>query len=112
MWSDYYQLVDAWRTAALELGIGITAPFSLTDDDGDKVQFIAHIHDFGASAGTLVWTMPHAFPIRRLPRGYAFFISTLNPDLYREYDRSRFVSTLEAWGWSGKGDPPTWYNGP
>ena len=55
--------------------------------------------------------MPHALPARRLPRGVVFFISTLNPNLYRNYDRSRFVSTLEAWGWSGRGAPPDWYNG-
>ena len=111
MWDDYYQLVDAWRTAASDLGIRVTAPFSITDDDGDQVQFIAHVQDFGASGGTLVWTMPHAVPARRLPRGVVFFISTLNPNLYRDYDRSRFVSTLEAWGWSGRGAPPDWYNG-
>ena len=49
MWDDYYQLVDAWRTAASDLGIRVTAPFSITDDDGDQVQFIALVHDFGAS---------------------------------------------------------------
>jgi len=111
MWADYYQLVDAWRTAATDLGIRVTAPFSITDADGDEVQFIAHVHDFGASAGTLVWTMPYPLPARRLPRGAAFFISTLNPDLYREYNQSRFMSTLAGWGWSGPGAPPAWYNG-
>jgi hypothetical protein len=111
MWADYYQLVEVWRTAATDLGIRVTAPFSITDDDGDQVQFVAHVLDFGSARGTLVWTMPHALPARRLPRGAAFFISTLNPNLYREYDRLRFVGTLEAWGWSAHGAPPDWYNG-
>ena len=55
--------------------------------------------------------MPEALPANRLPRGVFYFISTLNPMLYREYDRSLFVSTLEAWGWSGQGAPPDWYRG-
>jgi len=31
MWSDHHQLEDAWRTAAIDLGIGVTAPFAITD---------------------------------------------------------------------------------
>src|SRR5687768_1031257 len=102
MWSDHHQLEDAWRTAAIDLGIGVTAPFAITDRKGDPLHFMARVHDFGARRGTLIWMMPEALAARRLPPGVFYFISTLNPQLYGEYDRSRFVSTLEAWGWSGQ----------
>ena len=111
-WSDRHQLIDAWRTAAIDLGIGVTAPFSIRDRDGDAIDFIAHIHEFGASAGTLVWVMPDPLPAKRLPHNVFYFISVLNAPLYMDYDRDRFIALLEGWGWSGSGRPPSWYRGP
>lgn len=112
MWSDQSHLIEAWRTAAIDLGIGVTAPFAIRDRAGDQLEFVARVHDFGASSGTLVWMMPEPLPAARLPHGVFHFISTLNPDLYATYDRRMFVRVLEGWGWSGRGTPPVWYRGP
>lgn len=98
----------AWATAASELGIRVTAPHVVRDRFGATIEFVAHVLDFGTAGGTLVWYMPEPLPTARLPFA-VFFISTLNPDLYFDYDRDRFVDLLTAWGWTGSGDPPAWY---
>jgi hypothetical protein len=52
--------------------------------------------------------MPEPLPTARLPFR-VFFISTLNPDVYFDYDRDRFMALLTAWGWTGARTPPPWY---
>jgi hypothetical protein len=111
-WSDRYHFIEAWRAAANDLGIEVTAPFSIRDHGGDELEFIAHIRDFGSRRGTLVWMMPEPLPAARLPHGVFYFISALNPDVFSEYDRHRFVEALEGWGWAARGEPPEWYRGP
>lgn len=112
MWSDHDHLVEAWRDAAIDLGIDVTAPYELTDRAGESLEFVARVHDFGARRGTLVWMMPEPLPGARLPFGLFHFISTLHPDVYGEYERERFIRMLETWGWTGQGAPPDWYRGP
>ena len=101
----------AWTIAAADLGIRVTAPYSETDRFGAAIDFIAHVHDFGSARGTLVWYMPDPLPARQLPRR-VYFISALNPALYAEYDRDRFITLLTQWGWTGKGPAPDWYREP
>ena len=98
----------AWATAASELGIRVVAPHVVRDRFGEPIEFVAHVLDFGMAGGTLVWYMPEPLPTARLPFA-VFFISTLNPDLYFDYDRTRFIDLLTAWGWAGPGAPPPWY---
>ena len=100
----------AWAIAAADLGIRVTAPFSETDRFGKRLDFIARVHDFGSRAGTLVWYMPAPLPTAQLESGTVYFVSALNPALYAEYDRSRFIALLTGWGWSGSGQPPEWYD--
>jgi len=109
---DRDRLIEAWRAAAIDLDIGVTAPFTLEDRHGAALEFIAHVRDFGRWSGTLVWMMPEPLPAGRLPFNVPYLVSALNPNLYTEYDRARFVETLESWGWAGRVDPPDWYRGP
>ena|SRR5687768_1363293 len=72
----------AWAIAASDLGIRVTAPYSETDR-------------FGMPLSNVV-----------------YFVSALNPALYAEYDRDRFIALLTGWGWSGRGQAPDWYHEP
>ena len=101
----------AWAIAASDLGIRVTAPYVDTDRFGQEIEFVAHVRDFGTSRGTLVCYMPDSLQANRL-RQSVFFISTLNPALYADYDRARFIALLHGWGWSGMGAPPYWYQDP
>ena len=98
---------SAWVLAASDLQLDVTAPFTIRGQDGEGIAFIAHVRDFGTKAGTLVWYMPNALPTRQLPT--TAFVSVLNPNIYFDYDRERYIGLLEAWGWTGKGPPPWWY---
>jgi hypothetical protein len=102
----------AWAIAASDLGIRVTAPYSETDRLGAPLDFIAHVRDFGAAAGTLVWHMPEPLPTRRLKTKVFYVVSVLNPALYAEYDRDRFIALLTQWGWTGSGPAPDWYREP
>ena len=101
----------AWAIAASDLGIRVAAPFQEADRYGVPLSFIAHIRDFGASNGTLVWYMPDPLPTPRMRLRTAYFISALNLAIYADYDRKRFVTLLSGWGWAGMDAPPSWYVG-
>jgi hypothetical protein len=103
--TDHERITAAWRTAATELGIRVTAPYQM-EATGTSITWCALVHDFGYPAGTLVLTM-HDRPLH--PAGYG--VSLVNPELYGAYDRTTFVETLEDWGWVGAGTPPAWYTG-
>jgi hypothetical protein len=98
----------AWILAASDLQLDVTAPYTLRGPHGGTIEFIAYVRDFGTKAGTLVLYMPHALSTRHTPTT-PFFVSVLNPNIYFDYDRERFIDLLEAWGWTGKGSPPSWY---
>ena len=101
----------AWAIAASDLGIHVDAPFEGTDRFGLPLRFVAHIADFGASSGTLVWYMPEPLPTKRMRFNVPYFVSVLNPVLYADYDRARFIALLNGWGWTGTGRAPVWYAG-
>jgi hypothetical protein len=107
MSDDAVRLSDAWRQAALELDIRVTAPFTVTAPSGEIVEFPAFVQDFGLPVGTLVCSMHDAAP-RQLAD---YFVSAVNPDVYRVYERQAFVDALEDWGWFGESSPPKWYTG-
>ena len=98
----------AWILAASDLQLDVTAPYTLRNANGGAIEFIAHVRDFGMKAGTLVAYMPYALTPRQMPPT-PYFVSVLNPSIYFDYDRERFIDLLEAWGWTGKGSPPSWY---
>jgi len=103
---------EAWRAAAEDLGIRVTAPFLLEGTDGTKIIFAAFVHDFGGPAGAIAGLMED---LSDAPTGMTQqsgpFVSWLNHDQYCRYDRALFIETLDDWGWFGDGVPPQWYSG-
>jgi hypothetical protein len=103
---------DAWRIAAADLGIRVTAPFILEDVDGDTVGVVALVHDFGTPAGTLAGTIQDDFEtLSGVAQRSKRYVSLLNPETHSRYERQTFIDTLNDWGWYGDGVPPPWYTG-
>jgi hypothetical protein len=106
-------LAEPWRIAERDLAIRITAPFRLPGPHGHRpVEFIALVHEFGGSAGTLLMNIDDALPPLReatVPAGY--FISFVNLESYARYDRQLFIDTLNDWGYFGSDAAPSWYTG-
>jgi len=104
------EIVEAWLTAASELGIKVTAPYSLQTHSGEVETFEALIHEFGGPKGTVTGRVAANDPTAsRIEAGY--YASNLS-DSYRRYDRAFFIATLDDWKWYGpSSDCPSWYTG-
>src|SRR5215471_18844373 len=101
------RISEAWRQAAADLRIRVTAPITVEVRLREAAEFRALVHDFGGPMGTLVCSMDDSSP-RRFGD---YFVSAVNPEVYQHYDRQTFVDALEVWGWFGEDAPPTWYTG-
>ena len=102
------EISEAWRQAAVDLGIRVIAPFALSLD-GETERYEAHILDFGGPKGTVVTGQNGESGGIRKRLGY--YYSILFPS-YRVYARQHFIDTLNDWGWFGeKGKEPVWYTG-
>jgi len=85
----------------------VTAPFGLKNEMGETEWFEAHIADFGGPNGTVVASQGSRIHDVRERLGY--YSPVLFPT-YRNYDRQRFIDTLNDWGWFGyPGGEPSWY---
>ena len=104
------EIVQAWLMAAADLGIRVTAPFSIAARSGELEIFEALVHEFGGSKGTVTGRVAaHDSAASRSDLGY--YASNLS-DSYRRYDRTLFVATLDDWKWYGPDDRrPSWYTG-
>ncbi|HWF03242.1 MAG TPA: hypothetical protein VHA06_06115 [Candidatus Angelobacter sp.] len=109
------QVVDAWKKAADDLEIRITAPFVLIRENGEEEIYEALVHDFGGPKGMVTgkidrYGLYKGDPVESRRRaGYA--VSNLS-DSYRKYDRKLFQETLDDWQWYGNPDQrPSWYTG-
>ena len=111
MTEDSVRIAAAWRAAAADLGIRVTAPATLRTAGGRALEVAAIVHDFGGPAGTVACPAPELDAVRAAARAGKHFLSGLNPELYRAYERQTFVEALEDWGWYGAGEPPAWYTG-
>jgi len=96
------QISDAWNKAAEDLKIRVDAPFTMYVD-GEACEFEAFVPDFGSRQGAVAMS-------EISQRKIAGWLSILFP-VYRNYDRGRFIETLEDWGWFGEGSPPDWFRG-
>ena len=104
--NDEQRMIRAWRNAADELGVRVTAPFVL-----GGVQYPVHIANFGRASGTLP-LLDGDSERERAAIAAGYFSSLLNPERYCEYDRDLFVATLNDWQWCGEPDSaPPWYTG-
>ena len=104
-------LSAAWRVAASDLSLRVTAPIRLTLDDGTVAEFPALVHEFGSASGTLVCEMDDVARARVVAKSLGYYVSGVNPAVYAAYDRATYRDTLEDWGWYGEGAQPEWYTG-
>jgi len=100
---------QAWLQAAADLGIRVTAPFTLHVSDVEAITYEAHVLDFGGQRGTVVGVLEDELSDCRTVLGY--YCSNLASS-YRSYRRQYFIDTLNDWGWFGTSEfRPPWYTG-
>ena len=104
---------SAWRDAAADLAIDVTAPYDPESGGQPAAACIAWVADFGSPQGTVVVGRRSATEeIRSLADSRGTHYSEIDEAAYSRYDRDLFVATLNDWGWHG--DPsavPEWYTG-
>jgi hypothetical protein len=112
-----HQLAAAWRLAAAELGIAVTAPFELPAVDG-VFRYGALVHGFGTAKGVLLRALPEEFhpdqcgPIWAEARAVGFTAANLSP-LLCHFNRDEFTSFLNMFVWEGRpASRPPWHVGP
>jgi hypothetical protein len=107
--------VQAWQTAADNLGIDVIAPFTF-DHDEHELSCLALVRSFGAQKEMLVvygsaeeWSALRPALDAARDDGYGF---SFVRDADAAYERDLFVATLNDWGWTGRSeDAPSWYTG-
>jgi hypothetical protein len=101
----------AWNQAAADLGIRFTSPYTVTLENGKRIDCLGLIHNFGRPFGTLIFVHGEECGVRPEEIGEEYFYSELT-DYYAQYDRKLFAATLDDWGWFGpQGQTPSWYTG-
>ncbi len=106
------EMAEAWCEAALDLNIDVTIPITSDIPKSSAGAFIGLVHQFGSRAGTLLGTIDGKYAeIRDQVEARGYFLSQLNPDAYRSYDRQLFIDTLNDWGYFGSEPAPAWYTG-
>jgi len=97
------RIINAWRQAAVDLGIAFTTPWHLLTPDHRRVTYLGLVHGFGGRTGTV---------IRSLQLGELRMYDELDRDLHvaklgarhAVYDPLVFRGTLLEWGYTG---PPS-----
>ena len=107
-------VVSAWKVAGTALDIEVVAPFTFTVS-GRTHECSAFLPHFGREGGIVVAvTSPPDFVIDTIlakdAKARGFDCSFVNVELYRDFDRTRFVSALVEWGFTGPEDKrPSWW---
>jgi hypothetical protein len=105
------QVADAWRAASAALDLRFEAPFTLKTRAG-QYSCIGWLADFGSPKGTILLLdigSMYGSDAWRSAENEGYFVSALNGDMYRKYERSLFVETLRDWGYFGDpGRQPLW----
>ncbi|MBV8978592.1 MAG: hypothetical protein JO261_12410 [Alphaproteobacteria bacterium] len=98
-------IMNAWKNAALDLGIRVVAPFEYDSGKIHPILFEAYLLDFGSREGAIVMSEKSRAPI----------MGKWSSDVYEShqtYSRQVFIETLDDWGWYGnKAKTPPWYSG-
>ncbi|MGE0044872.1 MAG: hypothetical protein AB7J28_08960 [Hyphomonadaceae bacterium] len=106
-----HEIVQAWRDAASDLGIRVTAPYELETEDG-VLMCEAFAPDFGSTAGAIAVSRATADNAAGRLTGPAVPWRSILYEIYRRYDRELFIEMLEDWGWFGaRAETPAWYKG-
>ncbi|ELU4011398.1 hypothetical protein QPB16_004331 [Vibrio vulnificus] len=99
----------AWLDASKDLGIEFISPFKFVGTDGKEHKVTGLLPQFGSPYGTLIVSRKDddesVFEAEKL---VGYYYSGLNPTYYDKYDRSRFIETLNDWGWVSQNSKPDW----
>ena len=113
---DEKKVIAAWRKAGKELHIRVEAPFCVKE--GKTAYHVpVYLPDFGGKKGAalLVAEMPEFkrdVKVEECVKRHGFFLSVMNYDVYRRFDRQSFIDTLDDLQYFGKPElKPEWYTG-
>lgn len=114
---EHKLIAEAWRAAALDLGIEVVAPYSVAVD-GRLQEYLALVPHFGSEHGALVALSPSDeatnadAEVRALFKAAEkanYYCSLLDAEAYQRYDRKLFIETLVDWGFYGPpANRPAW----
>jgi len=107
------KVTAAWQIAGSALGISVVAPF-VFQHRGVSYPCLAYLPCFGGGKGMLIRGFfrfgDEGSP--SLPRAAAaagYYVSSVNLEVYTEFDEKVFKEALLDWGYSGpEGDRPAW----
>ncbi len=93
------QIIGAWETACIELGIEIITPF-IINLRNEELKFPVFVKNFGRKKGTII-VQEGYLEDHTIPRIEDYFFSALNPEVYSEFNKDLFIETLIDWGYFG-----------
>jgi hypothetical protein len=98
--------VDAWRVAARELNVRVTAPFTFTAAQATH-ECIAQLPDHGGPHGMLVFGMrpgevDPGGALWREAEACGYYVSFINVEVYAKFDAEVFREALDDWGCHGR----------
>lgn len=103
-------LINAWKLAALELGLEIICPFKINTENG-IVSYPILVKHFGGKRGTII-ARHEQFMDFPMPKHKDYYFSAVSSDYYLNFNKKLFIETLEDWGFYGnKETKPHWYIG-
>jgi hypothetical protein len=86
--------------AARELSIYVVAPFNF-EVQAERYACLAWLPDFGGPHGMVVAALSASRELRRVAGSVGQPCSFVNPEVYRTFNRRRFIETLLDWGFTG-----------
>jgi hypothetical protein len=111
--SYVHPITSAFLHAATDLGFLFEPSFSLRLTEGEVLETLGLVRDFGSQKGTLLFAKDAApsAAIREQLSAEGYFSSELFSS-YETYDRDLFTATLDDWRWfAAESSPPSWYTG-
>jgi hypothetical protein len=106
---------DIWKFASNELQLDVKMPFDLKFQN--KVYYFPiYIKHFGSKNGMILIPIEQygnidTIIINEIKR-LKYYISFINIDSYKKYNKQEFIDTLNDWGWFGFDEhKPKWYTG-
>jgi hypothetical protein len=101
--------MEAWKKAAVDLGIEVVCPYTLSLENGTLVEADVLVKNFGNLHGMLLSTSDifTASSNQIVQAGFGY--SVLNSG-HENFDRKYYIEMLMDWSWSGTNDKcPSWF---
>jgi hypothetical protein len=107
-WED---VIGAWKTASNDLQLSVEVPLSIQMRQG-IISVPMLIKSFGTTEGTIILEFDRQDELSQTLSQFGYYCSFLNPEVYGNYNRQKFIEALEDWGYFGNDkNKPVWYKG-